>query len=387
MSPTRSLSIRRGVIGVVALVVVLAGIHFARRTPQLTRTLLEQRDIVSTLAVVGRVRAPARAGLGAAVSGAVKSVHVSEGDRVLQGDVLVTLDDRESSALVSQAEASLAEVMAATDQSIQDAEREAEQAQRDLERVQNVFRDGGLTQQTVERAEQRASDARSRLEAVRATAAGSGTPASVMRATAALEAARARLALTRVTAPAAGTILGRLVEPGDAVTPGRILIDMAFDGPTELVVLPGEENLRNLHIGGAATASADAFPDDVFEAEVTMIAPSVDPAQGTIEVRLSVPRAPDFLRPDMTVSVNMETGRKLAAWVLSEGAVEDIGTGRPWVGVVRQGRLERQPVEVGLRAAGYVEILDGLTEADTAVAGAGSLAVGSRIRVDDSARN
>jgi HlyD family secretion protein len=118
-----------------------------------------------------------------------------------------------------------------------------------------------------------------------------------------------------------------------------------------------------------------------------MIAPSVDPAQGTVEVRLTMPQPPSFLLPDMTVSVNIETGRKLAAWVLPEGAVEDLGSALPWVGVVRQGRLERQPVQVGLRAHDYVEILDGLTEADTVVIGSGALDVGSRVRVEDPSRS
>jgi HlyD family secretion protein len=312
------------------------------------------------------------------------SVHVREGDRVGGGEVVITLDDREARALVRQAEASLAEVRASTTQSIEDAAREAEQAQRDLARVQNVFRDGGLTQQTVEQAQQRAADARSRVEALRAAGAvGSVEPASVARATAALEAALARLALTRVTAPTAGTILSRLVEPGDAVSPGRVLLDMAFDGPTELVVFPGEENLASLKVGGPATASTDAFPDRVFDAEVALIAPSVDPTQGTIEVRLSVPSPPSFLLPDMTVSVNIETGRKAGAWVISESAVEGLGTEDPWVGVVRQGRVERQPVEVGLRAVGHVEIVAGIAEDDTVVVGAAGVGIGSRVRVED----
>jgi HlyD family secretion protein len=162
-----------------------------------------------------------------------------------------------------------------------------------------------------------------------------------------------------------------------------VLLDMAFDGPLELVIFPGEENLETLEVGGAATATADAFPSQVFKAELVMIAPSVDPTQGTIEVRLSVPESPAFLLPDMTVSVNIETGRKLGAWVLAEEAVEGLGSSDPWVAVVRQGRLERLPVRVGLRAEGYVEILEGVAEADTVVIGAAGLDVGSRIRVAD----
>ena len=54
---------------------------------------VERRDLVETLAVVGRVRVESRAGLGASLSGTVTEVHVREGDRVAAGDVLVSLED------------------------------------------------------------------------------------------------------------------------------------------------------------------------------------------------------------------------------------------------------------------------------------------------------
>jgi HlyD family secretion protein len=368
------------------LMVVVVGALIVRRPPAVQRVALEQRDVVSMLAVVGRVRAPTRAGLGASVTGAVTAVLVKEGDRVDRGDLLVSLEDSEARAAVRQAEAALAEVRASTRQLIEDAEREAAQSQRDFERIQTVFREGALTRQQVEQAQIRAADAAARLASLRAIASPQGSePATVTRAVANLETARARLDLTRVRAPAAGTILTRSVEPGDAASPGRVLVEWAGVGPVELVVFPGEENLASLTLGGAATASADAFPDRVFEATVAMIAPSVDPTQGTIEVRLTVPEPPDFLLPDMTVSVNLETGRKNGATVLPETAVQGLGTDQPWVGVVREGRLERQPVQVGLRAGEYVEILEGARDDDVLVSSPTATSIGSRVRLTEPA--
>lgn len=352
------------------------------RPATVQRVAIEERDIVSTLAVVGRVRAATRAGLGLSTTGTVTTVLVEEGDQVASGDLLVSLEDSEARASVRQAEATLAEVRASTRQLIEDAERQVVQTQRDAERFRTVFREGALTQQQVEEAEIRAADARARLASLQAMASsGGGEPASVARAIATLETARARLALTRIRAPAAGTILSRSVEPGDAVSPGRILLEWAADGPTELVVFPGEENLAGLQLGGAATASADAYPTRVFDATVALIAPAVDPTQGTIEVRLQVPDPPDFLLPDMTVSVNLETGKKAGARVLPETAVQGLGTDEPWVGVVREGRLERQPIDVGLRAGAYVEVIAGVDDGSIVVASPDLDAIGSRVRV------
>jgi HlyD family secretion protein len=146
-------------------------------------------------------------------------------------------------------------------------------------------------------------------------------------------------------------------------------------------VYPGEENLGSLRPGVPATASADAFPDQTFEAVVALVAPSVDPTQGTVEVRLRVPAPPDYLRPDMTVSINIEIGRKAGATVLPDDAVEGLTTGDPWVGVVEDGRVERRPVQLGLRAGGYVEIVSGVDADDVVVRRPEGLEPGQRVRV------
>ena len=148
---------------------------------------------------------------------------------------------------------------------------------------------------------------------------------------------------------------------------GQALLEIAYDGPHELVVFPGEENLADLKPGAPALASADAFPGRTFDARVSLIAPTVDASQGTVEVRLAMDDPPAYLLPGMTVSVNITTGRRAGALVLPEEAVQGLGTDRPWVGVPRDGRLEQVGVETGLRAEGFVEVLAGL-EPDARVA-------------------
>lgn len=382
-SSVRAAPARWAVVAAIGLGAVAFAIR-ALTPPSVEVTSLRRQDVVRTLALVGRVRAPSRSRVGASVSGTVQEVRVREGDRVEAGQLLLSLDDREARARVAEADAALAEVTASVRATVEQAEQEATLAQRDLERLQAVAREGGLTRQRVEQAEQRAADARSRLEAARAQA-GPGAQgrglATVERARAALEAARARLELTRVVAPAAGIVLVRDVEPGDVVQPGRTLLDLALDGPSEIVVYPAEENLGGIQVGAQATASADAYPDQAFAARVSLVAPSVDAAQGTVEVRLLVADPPPYLLPDMTLSVNIEAGRRQGAAVLPEDAVRGLGTPEPWVAVVRDGRLQRQDVRVGLRADAWVEILSGLAEGEPVVPAAGSPGLGARVRV------
>jgi len=365
-----------GVLGAVVLGVVAVR---ALVPPQVQTVSLESRELVRTLVLVGRVRPLSSAELGSTTAGTVREVLVREGDRVSRGDVLVILEDREARAALAQARAAFAEVSATVESNVDQLEREAELAQRDFERIQAVFAVGGRSAQQVEQAEQRAGDAHSRLEAAKAAAAGSEN-AAVAQARANLDAARARMALTRVEAPADGVVLRRSVEPGDAVQPGRALLAVAADGPSELVVFPSEDNLQELAGGDSAIASADAYPDSLFAAVVSFIAPTVDADQGTVEVRLTVPEAPPYLLPEMTVSVNIETGRVRGAQVLPASAVRGLGTNDPWVAVVRSGVLERQDVVVGLRGDSLVEIRSGLESSQAVVPPDGSPEVGARVR-------
>lgn len=384
MTPQTLTTLRRHpvwwTLGVAALLLTGGTVLRAYLPASASGVTLENRDLVRTLVLAGRVRPPSRTRVGATVAGTVTRVAVREGDPVRRGDVLVALDDREARAEVAQARASLAEVTAQARATVQQAENEATQADRDLQRIVAVFGKGGLTQQSVDQARQRADDAHSRLEAARASVE-EGHNAAIARAQAALEAARARLDLTRVMAPADGVVLTRDVEPGDAVQPGRALLELALDGPTELVVFPSEENLSRLHVGAPATASADAYPDSTFHARVSLVAPSVDPSQGTVEVRLAVDDPPSYLRPEMTVSVNIEAGRRAHASVLPESAVRGLGTDSPWVAVAHDGRLTRQPVRVGLRTDRYVEIVSGLAQGTPVVPPDGSPGLGDRVRI------
>jgi len=372
--------LRLAVVAALAVVAIVAAVRLLRPV-EVGTVALELRDIERTLVVVGRVRPFSRAGLGATVAGVVQEVRVREGDRVQSGDLLVRLDDREALAALGEAESALVETTAAVKAEAEQAELEWLQAERDLERFRAVFAQGALTQQVVEQGEQRAADARSRLEAARAPAGASGTNAAVLRATATLDAARARWALTRITAPAEGTVLRRLVEPGDAIQPGAVLVEIAAEGPAEVVTFPSEENLGRLVVGARAVVSADAYPDDVFEATITRIAPSVDPSQGTVEVRLSLDDPPSYLRPEMTLSVNIAAGYRTGASVLPADAVRGLGTAEPWVALVRDGRLEQRALTLGFRGDAFVEVASGLEPGDRVVLGAGTLEPGTRVRV------
>jgi HlyD family secretion protein len=104
-------------------------------------------------------------------------------------------------------------------------------------------------------------------------------------------------------------------------------------------------------------------------------------------VRLMVPSPPAFLRPDMTVSVELAGLRRDTALVAASDAIRDVTGRAPWVLLVRGGRVERRSVRVGLRGDAQTEILAGLGEGDLVIpASAGSPEPGATVRVKDAGR-
>lgn len=382
---SRTKRIRAGIIiGIAVLVVAALGAR-ALGGPRVEVTRAERRPLVQKIVANGRVDVPVRVQLGAQAGGVVARMLVDHGDRVQAGDLLAELANDEAAAVVAQAAARLQQVRELDYETAREELRQAEVslrgAERQLERAQSLAVGDGVSAEEVESARDDRDLALSRRDNAAARVRGNAAGGSLERlAVAELAAAQARLDQTRVVAPAAGLILQRLAQPGDIVAAGTALLDLAPEGPTWLAVQPEEKNLAFLRVGQTAQASADAYPDSVFTARITRLAPAVDPARGTIEVELVVDEPPTFLRPDMTVSIDVEVARNPSALVLPGELVRD-ADGSPWVLVVRDGRAEHQPVGLGLRGQGMVEIVSGLGEGDAVVAPeAVRIRAGSRVR-------
>src|SRR5690606_16791827 len=153
---------------------------------------------------------------------------------------------------------------------------------REVERRRDLLARQLIASEAVEQAIQAEIAARSAAEQARLAAAAlaPGSPDEAA-AYARLANARAQLAKTTIRAQVAGTVLTRNAEPGDLVQPGRVLFEIAHTGATELLVPLDERNLETLALGQPAQCVADAYPARIFAAEVSFIAPSIDPQRGT----------------------------------------------------------------------------------------------------------
>ncbi|MEE4249767.1 MAG: efflux RND transporter periplasmic adaptor subunit [Alcanivoracaceae bacterium] len=358
--------------------------------PQVQGYVISAMPLVQTVVATGRVVTDSRAQISSEVTAVVLERRVREGDNVNPGDILVVLRADDIAAQVRQAEAALTELEKSTRPqarvALERAQSQLEQAQRETIRRRDLAQRSLLSSEALEQAEQAEIVARSAVESARLTAAAlaPGNVEEVLLRER-LAALQAQLAKTVVRAEVAGTVLTRNVEPGDLVQPGRVLFSIARDGATEILVPFDERNLSRLALQQNAMAVTDAYPDQPFPARISFIAPSIDAQRGTVEVRLAVDPIPDFLRQDMTVSVNVETGRREQALVVPNDALGDVHNNQAQVLLLRDGKVQRQRVTLGMRGLAMTEVLSGLSAGDAVLADAAApLADGTRVRFTES---
>jgi len=399
----RSLLRRPSVWVVAVAAVVTAVVLLVRARGPVVRTVLaERRGLEPHIVASGPVRVPARVQVSAQLPGLVVAVGAVAGQRVAKGDLLVQLDDTAERASVAQAEAAVKQAQARVDQlrrvgaivateSLRQTESNLARAQVELERSARRGKPGagpGVELGNARRAVDIAQAQQNAAQAQQVAAAPMGADSRValtalLQAQAQLAGATARLAQTRNVALQGGTVLSRNVEPGDVVQPARPLLEIAADGDVELVFDPDERNLAWIRLGQLAKASADAFPQQVFDANVSYIAPSIDPQRGSVEVRLAVPTPPPFLKPDMTVSIDLTIAAKAKVLTVPSSVVRGAATATPWVQIVDDGRVARRDLDPGIRGQGAIEIESGIVEgAEIVVPEGRQLATGARVRTE-----
>lgn len=390
-----------GVISLAALLLALAVLaHWWRGTPS-DAVLAQPQALVRTLQFSARVASQTRVDLGSTLTGRVEAVLVDEGAAVKQGQVLLRLESQELAAALAQAEAAERQAAAglaglrstgqvSAQAAVSQAEAAARAAQAAWARTQQLVAQGFLSDAALDEARRAREVAQAQLASAQAQARASGergsdqaqAQAQLAAAQAASQAARAKLAQTELLAPADGRVLLREVEPGQIVQPGKALLGLALAGPVEIVAQVDERFLDQLRAGQGASVVADAFAGQRFAARVLSIAPAVDAQRGSIEARLALQgAAPDFLREDMTLSVEVETARREGALVLPLAALRaPAADGAPTVLVSQDGYARERSVQLGLRTLQAFEVVDGLAEGEQVLLGA-ALQAGQRVRV------
>jgi HlyD family secretion protein len=270
---------------------------------------LVRGTIVETVVATGNVLTPYRANIGAQITGTVSEVLVEEGQQVVKGQPLIALENSELKAFMVQARGALAEAEARMRQikefTLPTARENLAQMQAALVDAQKVYDRTAALAKSGSATEASLDDARKALDVARAqtnsaqlsiyTASPGGSDyvlaeTQLNQAHANLDTATARLAYATIVAPRDGVLITRNVERGAVVVPGNALLVLAPTGKMQLELQIDERNLGKLSLGQKALASADAYPEQRFEAVVSYVNPGVDISRASVEVKLLMRR-------------------------------------------------------------------------------------------------
>jgi HlyD family secretion protein len=157
----------------------------------------------------------------------------------------------------------------------------------------------------------------------------------------------------------------------------------------EIHVDVDESNLADIRVGQRAVTTSSTFRNARLEGRVTEIGAQVDPTRGTVEITVVPESEPAWLRPGMTVNVNIITAEGRSRLVVPRSAVRREGGqtgaepvfGRSEVLVVREGQAVAQPVVLGPVQGDMVPVLEGLSPKDQVIRDAERVQPGARVRV------
>jgi membrane fusion protein (multidrug efflux system) len=292
-----------------------------------------------SLPLYGALEADRRAEVAANVSGRIAKTFAERGAEVRAGEALVQVDMLGANLSVQEAQANL-----------DSAEAQDELAAQQCRRNKQLFDKGAIS-----------TDEWDRISSQCKAMAQSKT------------AARARLGLatkiisdSRVPAPFAGTVSERYVNVGEYVQPATAVVSLVALDPLRLHLTVAESDIGQVAVGQVVHFGVMAFPGELFEGTVKYIDPAVRSTTRDLRVDAVVPNANRRLSPGMsaTVSLQLPEAESLA---VPESAVVDRGAGAR-VFVVRDGRLEERPVQLGPKKDGAVGVLDGLKVGERVVA-------------------
>jgi membrane fusion protein (multidrug efflux system) len=285
------------------------------------------QSIVDAVRATGRIEALQAVDLRPDEQGRVTAILFHEGQSVGRGAALVRIDD---AVLRAQAERA-------------DADRDL--AKQQLARVERLRQDNAATPADLERAQ---ANARS--------------------AEAAVNLLQVQIARSVVRAPFAGVVGQRFVSVGDYVTTSSRLLTLQTENPQRAVIDVPERHAVQLKLGQTVNFTVAAEPGKTFAARVDFIDPVVQPQNRTITVKGLAPNPNRVLKPGMFIEARLATATRATAVVIPEDAVQPLRTNNV-VWVVARGKASRRVVQLGARAQGIVEVLDGVHAGELVVVG------------------
>lgn len=318
----------------------------------------------STYEATGTVRARTSAVLAARVMGYVREVKVQAGDRVREGQVLVTLDTRDLDIGSRRAEAAREEVRTAVpeaDSAVAAAKAHLDLAQVTFGRMQDLFQKKSISNQEFDEASAKLKAAQSGYDMARAQRAQLNAKLALVDQE--VRSTELTRSYAEIRSPFAGVVISKSVDPGSLAVPGAPLLTIERDGAYRLEALVEESRLAAIRIGQPVSVTLDSL-DRTLDARVSEIVPAVDAASRAYTVKIDLPALP-AVHSGMFGRAEFQLGSRSLLAIPAE-AVTERGQLQS-VLVADNGIARTRLITAGQKVKDRVEVLSGLTAGEKVI--------------------
>ncbi len=253
---------------------------------------------IAVLNATGRVSARTKAAVSTKATGRLEYLGVQEGSIVKAGDVLARIENRDVTASLDQAQASLRAAKANLEQGL----AEFRDAQANLKRSDDLVKKNFISSATYD-------TALARFDKAKASVASFNGAIGVAEAN--VRAARVTVEQTLIRAPFDGVVLTKNANVGDIITPFSsaadskgAVVNMADMATLEVEADVSEVSLGKVSVDQPVELQLDAFPDLRLLGKVSRIVPTVDRSKATVLVKIEFVEKDKRVLPDMSAKVS-----------------------------------------------------------------------------------
>ncbi|MGH9795304.1 MAG: efflux RND transporter periplasmic adaptor subunit [Candidatus Acidiferrales bacterium] len=393
---------RRGIaIGVLALTAIAAG---CSRTPSAaTRgdagnpiavrvAPVEEQIVKRQVLATGSLFALEESTISAQVDGRIEAIHADVGDRVSQGQALVSLDKQELQFQMERDTAAVRGVRAKLglgpdDALPQDASKvafvqraaaELFDAEQKLRRAKELWEEKLISREQMDEAMATHQGARAAHEV--AVQEVDELKAQLQSSESARKLAEKKLADATIRAPFPGAVARRHVSPGEFLrVQSPVMVLVRTDRLRARLAVP-ERWAGALETGTKVDVRVEAYPNEVFVGRLERINPSVSPETRTFEVEALLDNPGGRLKPGFFVNAALASEVEEKTTVVpSQAVIYRYGTYK--VFVVDGNKLTEREIKPGTQEGERVEVLEGVKPGErVAIAREGELYNGAIVR-------
>ena len=306
---------------------------------------LEKENIARTLDYTANLQADEQVYYAPAATGRIEKIYVEVGDRIKKGQLLVEMDRT----------------------NLQQAEVQLKNLETEYNRAKMLNETQSISKQAYDAAVTQYEVAKSNVDFLKEN--------------------------TRMLAPFNGVVTGKYFENGEVYTgaafggaskPSIIAIEKI--NPLKAYVNLSEQYFLSVKKGTKVELKSSLYPDRIFEGQVSIVYPTIDPASRTFTVEVKIPNDDEALRPGMYGTINFFIGNTETVVVPAIAVLKLQGANDRYVFINKDGKAKRVSVNLGKRFEDKIELIsDEIQEGDELiVVGQGRVIDGSPITITQS---